>query len=254
VSDATESILVCEGFHDRAFLQGWLTTRGWVPWKNKKYEPLGKLVKSEGIFAFHLPDSGWVRVVPSKGKPNISRVATDEVDSARTRRIQRVVIVWDDDRAASEDSTQSVVQAFSDWAEGVGAVRVDGTNEYKLPDGILATRLCSMVLGAADDHADTLPPKQTLERLVCAALRDADPKRAEHVAQWIAARPSPPASEKLHKTHAASHMAGWYSDHGYEDFFRTIWNDAKVRGALERRLDAIGATRILASLVAPSPA
>ena len=67
--------------------------------------------------------------------------------------------------------------------------------------------------------------------------------------EWLAARPSPPSDEKQHKAHAASHMAGWFSDRGYEGFFDAVWEDRGVAEALKRRLDASGAARIIDALV-----
>jgi len=76
--------------------------------------------------------------------------------------------------------------------------------------------------------------------------------RCKAVAEWIASRPDPPSKEKLHKTHAASHMAGWFSDRGYEGLFDAVWDEknAPVREALLSALGATGAKRVMDELLA----
>ena len=90
---------------------------------------------------------------------------------------------------------------------------------------------------------------------MCASIEEAHPGRGPYVATWIAGRPNPPtpANEKLHKTHAATHMAGWYSDRGVEGLFRSVWRDTGIRAAIERRLVVIGAVRILDALEVAAP-
>jgi hypothetical protein len=243
--------LVIDSYHDRAFLQGWLTARQWVSCKDEPYAPLGKRVAGAGQFAFHLPPVGWLRIVPALGKSNVRETARRELESARTRPTRCIALVWDDDSVDERSASNN--PAFRDWAGALGATPIPGTEHFLFEGGQIATQLCALVLSAPDAQIAHLPPQQTLERLACAAIADAYPARASHVHAWITGRPSPPDGEKAHKTHAASHMAGWFSSHGYEDFFRTLWSDATIRAALERRLDTIGATRVLELAVAPPP-
>jgi hypothetical protein len=43
-------------------------------------------------------------------------------------------------------------------------------------------------------------------------------------------------------------MSGWYAEHGCDDFYRCLWDDTKVRGELEARLQASGAWKIAEAL------
>ena len=90
-----------------------------------------------------------------------------------------------------------------------------------------------------DPPARGLPDQQALERLVCAALAAAYPPRAIALQDWLDARPgSPPPGPKAH---AWSYMAGWYAEHGCENFYTNLWRDTIVVRELESRLRSSGA-------------
>jgi hypothetical protein len=44
-------------------------------------------------------------------------------------------------------------------------------------------------------------------------------------------------------------MAGWYAEHGCEDFYSGLWRDERVRVELEKRLRASGAWDVVEVLV-----
>jgi hypothetical protein len=105
------------------------------------------------------------------------------------------------------------------------------------------------VLWRCDDpQSDEIPAKQTLERLVCASLRQAYPDRAVAVRSWLAARPDPPPPTP--KEHSWSYMAGWYGEHGCDDFFQAIWRDPTTRAALLMRLSQSGACALMRAMTA----
>jgi hypothetical protein len=94
-----------------------------------------------------------------------------------------------------------------------------------------------------------VPTEQTLERLVCSALCEVYPERAEAVASWLVARPEPP-TKALAKAHAWSYMAGWYAEHGSSDFYEEVWRDTRLAQVLRRYLENSGAWRVAAMLAA----
>jgi hypothetical protein len=97
-----------------------------------------------------------------------------------------------------------------------------------------------------DKPAPGLPDQQTLERLVSAALVAAYPARAQPVQDWLVSRPAPPPADP--KDHAWSYMAGWYAEHGCQDFYSNLWRDAAVASQLESRLRLSGAWQIAESV------
>jgi hypothetical protein len=247
VTAQAESIIVCEGYHDRAFLESWLKARKCESFKDKNYPPnKNGPLRGGGQFGFRTLHEHWVRIVPAGGDANAFDVAFNFVEEAKTRPVERIIVVLDDDSEAPQ--TGSRVASFNAWTERCGAKRPAGVDP-ELSDGILPTKLFLILWSAQDEPAEVLPNKQTLERLACAAIRAVHPDRCRAVSDWLRARPSPPEGEKSHKSHAASHMAGWFSDRGSEAFFGAIWEDERVREELEGRLEAVGAGTVIDALV-----
>ncbi len=122
--------------------------------------------------------------------------------------------------------------------------KADSNGDIELDGG---TTHVSLVRWDADDEAGAgLPNKQTLERLVCAAIVAAYPERAGAVQTWLEARPSP--AEPDVKEYAWSYMAGWYAEHGCESFYSNLWADPKIATQLQTRLETAGAWRIAEAL------
>ena len=107
--------------------------------------------------------------------------------------------------------------------------------------------LSCAVWTAPDPQGPGLPCKNTLERLVCAALVAAYPQRAKPIQQWLESRAEAPDAGP--KEFAWSHMAGWYADQGCEAFYRVLWSDAEVTKQLETRMAQIGAWDFVRRLV-----
>lgn len=122
-----------------------------------------------------------------------------------------------------------VAKADPSWSTNANAdLAIDGG----------ATLVSTVFWSAADPVSPELPAKQTLERLVCAALCAAYPGRGATIAAWLASRvPAPPEGPK---EHAWSHMAGWYADAGCDEFYQAVWRDALVVAELESRLRSNG--------------
>jgi hypothetical protein len=252
-----ESVIVCEGYHDRAFLRGLLVLRGCEELKNKPYRD-GKRVTGKGQYAFRTPRGGWLRVAPAGTDSKLLGDSETILQARMTSPLSHLVVVRDDDRPASTSDTadaaappapDAVRASLEAWAAKLGARRVAGADEFDLDGGLRPTRLSFVIWRAPDAASSHLPAKQTLERLVCAAIVDAYGPRGTAVEAWLASRPGPPSGEKLHKSHAASHMAGWFSDRGYEGLFDAVWEDVAIREKLLHRLAVIGASRVIDALL-----
>lgn len=220
-----DNVILCEGYHDRAFLSGWLEALGCTSCKNKPYRGGNKL-QGSGQFAFHHETRDvWVRVIPVGGDGNIYGEAELILKRANTDPIANVVLVTDRDTDAGETGTRRA--SFEGFLTKVGASEGRFT-------GSMATQIRLVEWHVAGVPAKVgLPAKETLERLVCAALDQVYPGRGQAIASWLESRPEPPLVDKEHKTIAASHMAGWYSERGYEGLFGAVWEDARTRAALE---------------------
>ncbi len=253
----SESVVLCEGYLDRAFWAGWLerleckdpgrpTDESAA--RKRVFDRAGKQVTG-GQFAFDSKSEKFVRVVPCRGKDNIWR----EMDTRLGRRdmrpvLARLVINRDADvpaqskRKGSSGVTPADLLAHIKKTEP--SAELNEQEEIELDEG--ATKVCLVRWEALDEDAPGLPKKQTLERLVCAAIIAVYPERAPAVHAWLNSRPDPPPADP--KEHAWSYMAGWYAAHGCEDFYRAVWRDHEVATALESRLRKSGALRIAEAL------
>lgn len=61
-----DNVILCEGYHDRAFLSGWLAHLGCKTLKDKPYRD-GKPLRGGGQFGYRTPNEGWARILPVDG-------------------------------------------------------------------------------------------------------------------------------------------------------------------------------------------
>lgn len=249
-SRPTESVVLCEGYHDRAFWSGWLIALGFSDLRpahgEKTKDPWGKTVGG-GVFAFRSVSGRFLRVVPVQGVGNILPDARSLVELRTTRALERMVISVDSD-AVEDDREQrtsglkieDVLAAIS--SNGVKAT-IDAAGDIVLDDG---TKVSLVRWETADTHAPGLPGKQTLERLVCAAICGAYPQRGQNVHAWLGSRHEPP--KETVKEYAWSQYAGWLASHGTDHFYRCLWDDLLIRKELEARLRVSGGWRIAEAL------
>lgn len=246
-----ESVILCEGFHDRAFWKGWLHHLGCKDALNerrKAYDPFGKPVEG-GQFAFLTPSGSFVRLRPCHGDRNVLEQVTIRLKQRTTARLFRLIVNLDTDAEAGQGEGSRSSSLIQSIEQRIAAAPSDmkrlADRDYAVDDG---ATLISVVLWTADDpHAPHLPAKQTLERLACAALGAAYPDRAAAVAAWLASRPSAPPPDP--KAHAWSHMAGWYADQHCDAFYEALWRDPAIVAPLRSRLERTGAWRIVETLV-----
>jgi len=244
----SESVILCEGYYDRAFWAGWLKHLGCgKPDSNIVHDPKGSRVTG-GQYGYYTPTGQFVRVVPCHGKPNIRDEARRRLEGREADELARLVISVDSDEMS--DGTQAASPSVSDQSIEELVHRFDpdshrtGPGRFLLDDG--AVEVCVVHWRADDEPADDLPNQQTLERLVCAVLRAVYPERAAPVQAWLGSRPGAQAPGP--KEFAWSHMAGWYAEGGCQFFYERMWEDPKIVSELEARLRDAGAWQIAQAL------
>ncbi len=249
-------VVVCEGYHDRSFWSGWLASlecrdcRKHAPEGYRThYDPHTRDKIAAGLFGFWSPADDWVLIVHADGD-------RDKVNAVASHHLRCT--------ASGFDALEIVVNLDSDVEAGSGhdpaaahhssvlkKVR-DIDPNATLGDGVIAltngtTRVHPVIWWTPDPPRPGLPNKQSLERLVCVAIIEAYPERAGEVQTWLDNRSDPP--EPGTKEHAWSYMAGWFASHGCDDFWREVWRNDKIRTALLKRLEEIGAAPTVRSIL-----
>ena len=243
---ALERIVLCEGYHDRAFWQGALEHFGCTdPGANaggvrKPVQDLAGRRVAGGDFAFNTPSGHFVRVRPCRGDRSLVLAELKTLLSRlATQPIERFIVNIDDDGDVRTDiKRNSFPEAVRMATASVAPDVIEDANGDLI---IGETRVSAAAWWTGEAHSPSLPWKQTLERMVAAALDAAYPGRGMAVGEWLAGTPGKDGS----KPHAWSHMAGWYADHGCEGFYRFVWNDSAVVEQLKTRLDGCGVLRMM---------
>lgn len=254
-----ESVILCEGYHDRAFWDGWLRfLKCTVPQANNKTlstrivkDPWGRTV-SGGQFGFHSPSGNFLRIVPCGGDDFVAGALKDRLAGRATHALRHVVVNYDADTdARTEPEAKAGIEAVLHSVQAILKAADSGFTTSPQGDFLLDggnTVVSVIVWWAPDAHSDGLPWKHTLERLVCAALNATLPGRAQVVERWLQGRPGgTPAGPK---EYAWSNMAGWAADKGCEAFYSGLWSDPQVVAELQARLAKTGAWRIAEQIAA----
>jgi hypothetical protein len=250
----SESVILCEGYHDRAFWTGWLEHLGCenlgrprgARGRIRVVDPFGNPV-TDGEFAFRSKTGKFVRIVPCRGKDKVLPTAESRLKDREVKELVRLVVNVDSDVDA--DGTSSAPPAVSYQAVEALLRRFGEIEKTEHGDLLLDAGgiLVSLVRWeASDPPTPGLPNQQTLERLVSAALVAVYPDRGAAVQGWLDGRPDGPDAGP--KEFAWSHMAGWYAEEACEAFYRAVWRDSRVVGELEFRLRQCGAWRVAEAL------
>jgi len=250
----SESVVLCEGYHDRAFWAGWLEHLGCENLGRPRgrtgriqvRDPWDKPVVG-GEFAFRSKTGKFLRIVPCQGKDKVLSAAESRLKDREVEKLVRLALNVDSDKTANGVSSASAVlsyQAVEACLRKFGEPACNEHGDFLLDGG--ATIVSVVRWEASDSPAAGLPNQQTLERLVCAAVVAAHPNRGAAVQGWLDSRPNGP--EAGPKEFAWSHMAGWYAEQGCEAFYRVVWTDENVVSELESRLSQCGAWRIAEAL------
>jgi hypothetical protein len=249
-----ESVILCEGFHDRAFWAGLLKHLGCVvpqdpakPLSQKMIrDPWGTRVAG-GQFGYHSKTQEFVRVIPCGGETFLPAAVNNRLVERTTRTLRHLVVTYDADTdpGIEPTATQGIASRKSAvlniLKKADPGVTTNAAGDFLLDGG--NTVVSVVVWWAPDAPGPGLPAKHTLERIACAALAAAFPGRAQAVEQWLQSRPGGPQAGNP-KEYAWSNMAGWYADQGCEAFYSELWNEPQVATELQSRLATIGAWRI----------
>ena len=251
----TECVILCEGYHDRAFWAGWLLSsrctdqsleangstrrRPKDPWKS----PV-----APGQYAYLAPNSLFLRVQPCGGIGNVLPAARVRLRERITKPLSHLIINIDPDTESSSSETTGL--GAKDVLETVNRIAADATllpsGDIDLDGGKTRVRLIRWEI-SPPHNPPGLPTKNTLERLVSAAITEAYPGRGEAVDNWLRARPGPP--KPCPKEHAWSYLAGWYAESGCDFFYQQLWSDELVRERLRVHLTASGAWTAVEGMV-----
>lgn len=249
--------MLCEGYHDRTFWAGLLLSLGCTD-PGIKPGILGRLpVKdiggksvTQGQYYYATEKDNRVRVVPCHGKDKIPDIFEDYLEKRNTRPFARLVVNVDADTNAdgtSNGTSPLTPIAIENLVRAADAnYRKTSAGRFLIDTDSTPAEIAMICWGADDLPLPGLPNQQTLERLICAAICAVHPERSQNVEDWLKSRHLPPPL--CVKEYAHSMMAGWYAEHGCDDFYRCVWDETLVREALIQRLETSGAWAIAQSL------
>jgi len=240
-----QHVVLCEGYDDRDFWAGWLLALGCEDCGRKR--PVLDRHDEEvekPRFLFRTPGGTDVLLHPFMGS---RKEALEAVRFYRARHatkpVGRMIFNRDSD-ATGEDAAPNA----RDFVKGI-VRELDGeVEDPEGPHSIAGIRIWPVVWECPGSDPG-IPPQQTLERIVSAAITSAYAGRGESVESWLGDEPV--AEKKNHKNYSMSYFAKWYAQHhGYGNFYRALWRDPAVAGQLESRLRESGAWKPVEDLVA----
>lgn len=228
----SQTVVICEGFHDRALWAGWLLHCGWTgpktPAERRAMQDLhGR--GGEGSFIYTRATSGrcdYCRVIPALSDSAVLDRASTVL--ANGKRTDRLIVSWDSDELVGHESpAMARTRSFGDWCRA-HAVELGSTQTanavWWVPNA---------------QPTPGLPGAHTLELVVCNALCAVVPSRAIAVHAFLDAAPVGPSSTPKH--FAWSYMAKWFGEAGCDEFYQAVWSDPAVAAALTNTLGASGA-------------
>ncbi len=259
----TENVVLCEGYHDRAFLAGWLESLRLEPppfisgtaERRPLADPGGKSLE-KGQIGYYTPSNQFVRIVPCGGDVRKMKIAAKYwLDRAKERHrngaaeleLRHLLLCIDSDAQADDGPAAGrfAIQEFISWLWEFDGSAESADNGQALLFGGATT--ASLIRWSVDGPTPTgIPSKQTLERLVCSAIVAAYPERGKPVQHWLESRPNAP--EAGPKEFAWSHMAGWFAEAGSDTFFRKLWRDPAIVEQLTLQLKGCGAWDVVEAL------
>jgi hypothetical protein len=243
-AEPRQHVVLCEGYEDRSFWKGWLLNLRCTDPSDGGKRPVndawGRPVKGSGRYLFRTPSGSDVLVQPFQGRANARRAVEEYLGGKQTYRPQRVVLNLDSDGANEGDT--SAEDQIHGIAQALGADGPAG-GPYEAEESVLYP----VIWRCGDaEPAPGLPKKQTLERLVAAAICAAHPDRGPAVKVWLEAEPHGLA---LPKSYSYSYFAKWYADRGAGSFYEHLWQDEAVAAELKKRLEATGSWATVEALV-----
>ncbi len=248
----TESYILCEGYHDRAFWKGLLVHLGCV-----SQGMLGQVPKDPwsdpvrgGQFAFNSSRGNFIRVVPAGGKAKLLPLSEIRLQQRVDKPLRFLVINSDSDSNADGTPSTTKEIAFNSVLQLSKKLDPDAqeVEKHLISLDKNTTRIISFPWWSQTPPLLGLPNQQTLERLICTAFAAAYPNRPAAVHNWLLSRPDPPASNP--KEHAFSYLAGWHAETGsYEGFCESLWRDPKIATELCQQLQSQGVWSLIEEIV-----
>lgn len=244
-----EVLVLVEGYDDRAFWSGYLqSVRGCTASINissdrlKALPPRARdlLKQSKGTYTYlNAAGDRVLRVVPYQeqqlGEAPLWALFDESITGRFTRPetpLRGIIVCRDDDGTVGDLPRHR----RGDLVQRLGQLNEEdrgGATGIELRD---QTLVIPVTWRCEDADDPVLPAKQTLERVVCAALHHVHPNRAKSAREWLASRPDPSEPAADHKASAGALWAGWHARDGWAYFFEGLWHDPAVREALTGRL------------------
>lgn len=237
-----EALLLCEGYDDRSFWQGWLERRLGFSVKQSPIDR-GRHGNIRDCYTYQASAGGLLHVIACRGGDRVWSVAREKLKERSAKPIARLVVNVDVD-----DSTPEAIRTAIEALAGATVTRLDH-GDVQLDRGTVISLVPWHVQRRDDKEALDLPgvpAKQTLERIVCTAVCRARPEWGKDVHAWLASRHDPRGPE--HKALGWSYAAGWFADHGPGDYYAAVWRDPDIASELEKLMADIGAQRIIDAL------
>jgi hypothetical protein len=240
------TVILCEGYDDRSFLAGWLSRAGATDCFAKRGErkvalrdPWGRELRN-GKFLFESPTGRPILIQPCHGISRIQVAAEEYLSNQATRPFSTLIVNLDGDSEAGNANESSLDRIRTIIEKVTG--RHPGRS---LPFEVDQIKVWPLIW-RADDPPNTpgVPNKQTLERLITAALAEVDPEKAASVTRWL--KDLPTGSESG-KSVAKSYDAKWFTPK-FDDIYRAVWSEKAVAEALERRLRECGAEQTVSQI------
>jgi hypothetical protein len=232
----SQQVVLCEGYDDRAFWKGCLLRLGCRSAESdaERQDEWGRPV-AKGRYLYFTPEGHRLLVEPCRSREHVPRAAQRYFNEQTTHPIQHLVLNIDSDLMAGD-----AAEAIGRTPEVIGQLILrEQSEEERGTNRVRGIEVSSVIWECADPPAAGIPEKQTLERLVSAAIREAHSGRGESVARWLN---DPPVGDPGDpKAHGLSYLAKWYATHGVDDFYAHVWRDNRVAAALEGRLRTTGA-------------
>lgn len=222
-----QHVILCEGYDDRAFWQGWLLHLGCKDPSNggrkQVHDAWGRPV-TRGFYLFLASARIGILVQPCGGRKGVLRAAELYLKD-QLHRPASLVVNFDSDVDLAGDARPDARAAI----EKVGA------------------ELIPVIWESGDESLyPGVPSQQTLERLAAVAIRAAYPSRGPAVEEWLQAEPR---AETLPKSYAYSYLAKWYAQYGANDFYQALWRDEAVAAKLRDELESTGALGAITALL-----
>ena len=256
-----QSFILCEGYHDRSFLSGWLRRTNCVGDRDTK--DLSKARLGGGQFGFY-SGINFIKVIPCEGDKSVLREAKLLLEKNSNKLPDYLIFNIDPDTDSNETSNNTpktgkrlsdvkyeLERLFKD--EKPSLILTYDTNEKWLvmtdsADADVNVQI-SLIRWEVLNQEDCpgLPTKQCLERVVCCALLRAYPERAELVQRWLDSLGED--AKIVPKSHSWSHMAGWFAEKGCDEFLQAIWRDENIALELEAILKANGSQELIDMIV-----